>query len=181
MAFGSATFSDAGGAVSDIFGGYATAAGLRLKAHGDLAEAGNYDLAATLALQNEEFTKESTAIKGVQTQRQIYQAEGTTQADVAGAGFTNSGSALDIMRSNSQQGALTKQVLERQGQITEAGYTEQAQSYTNMAAAARFAAQSEQDQAGTAERNGWITGGFKAAAAVATLFTGGLMPALGGG
>jgi hypothetical protein len=55
--FGNATFTDVSGGVSDIFGGYAKASGLRLKAQGDLTEAGNYDLAAGLATQNEKFTE----------------------------------------------------------------------------------------------------------------------------
>lgn len=170
MAFGNATFTDLAGAVGDILQGQATAKGLRLKAQGDLTEAQNYDLAASLAGENAEFTKQSTAIKETQAQREIYLGLGKTESDVAGAGFQMSGSALDILRMGASQGALTKQVIGQQGLITEAGYQEQQQAYTNMAGAARYAAGEEESMAGDAQRNGWITGGIKGAAALATLF-----------
>jgi hypothetical protein len=88
----------------------------------------------------------STAIKESQADRNLYQALGTTRADFAvglfarpmncriwrcsGAGFAESGSALDLLRESASQGAMTKAVLGEQGLITEAGYQEQAQSYT---------------------------------------------------
>ena len=171
MAFGSGTINSAGGAVQDIFGGQATGAGLRLRARGNLAEADNYDLAATLARQNAAFTEESTAVKTAQMGRAVYRGIGTAESDIAGAGFAMSGSALDILRDSASQGALTKAILGRQGLITEAGYEEQAQSFTNMSKAARYAAEEQDKMAGTAERNGWITGGIKGAAALASLFT----------
>jgi hypothetical protein len=160
--FGAPTFSDAAGAVSDIF----AAQGYRFKAEGDLIEGQNYRAASALALQNEEFTKESTQVKLAQTQREIYKQLGETQADVGAAGFTMSGSGLDILREGAAQGALTKQVLGQQGLITEAGYEEQAGAYANMASAADIAAKAEKTAATGAE----ISGAIKGVAAVATLF-----------
>jgi hypothetical protein len=166
MAFGGNTISGVSGGVSDIFGGYAKAAGLKLKAQGDLVEAGNYDLAAGLATQNEKFTEQSTAVKQTMADRARYMGIGTETADIAGAGFdTGSGSALDLLRSSAQQGALQKQLIGQQGLITEAGYTEQATAYT------------ENSMASSAITAGWITGGLKIAAGIATLD----MPDLGGG
>ena len=66
MAIGGATFSDIGGGISDLFAASAD----RSKAAGDLVEAGNYDLAAKFAYQEEQFTKESTAIQGMAAERQ---------------------------------------------------------------------------------------------------------------
>jgi hypothetical protein len=173
MAFGGNTISGVSGGVSDIFGGYAKAAGLNLKAAGDRVEAGNYDLAATLAKQNEQFTEQSTAVKETMAQRQIYQGIGTETADIAGAGFdTGSGSALDLLRSSAQQGAIQKQLIGQQGLITEAGYTEQATAYTNLAGYARMAASTENDMANKSSLFGDITGGLKIAAGIASLFTG---------
>ena len=127
----------AGGAgVSDIFSGF----GDLEKMKGDELEQQSYQEAAQLALQNEQYTKMSTSIQQAQEDRTVALAQGRTQSEVAGAGFSMSGSALDIMRSGAQQGALTKAVTGYQGLITEAGYAEQAQSYTNMAAAAGDAA-----------------------------------------
>lgn len=159
--FGNQTFGNISGAVSDLF----ASEGHEAKAQGDRLEASNYDLASDLALKNEKFTETSTAIKQSQLDRQIYQTMGGQRADVAGAGFASSGSALDLMRDSAAQGALTKAVAGEQGLITEAGYEEQAKSYTNMASAARLAANAE-DEAATGSM---ITGGIKGALAVAQI------------
>lgn len=164
MAIGSATFTDLSGAASDLFSIDAHHA----KAQGDLLEAQNYDLASSLATQNEKFTETSTAIKQAQTDRENFKMIGGQQADVAGAGFAASGSALDLMRDSAAQGALTKAVGEQQGLITEAGYTEQAQSYQTMSQAAHVAADAENAAADAAP----FTAALKGVAAVATLFTG---------
>lgn len=162
MAFGASTITDAGGAVSDLF----AAAGDRAKAAGDRTEATDYGLASDLAGQNEQFTETSTAIKEAQQQREVTLGLGKTSADVAGAGFSASGSALDIMRDSAAQGALTHAVLGQQGLITEAGYQEQQTAYTNMQGAANAAANAEDNAAFGAD----ITAGIKGAASIATLF-----------
>jgi len=162
MAFGQQTFSDIGGAASDLFASFGDSA----KAEGDFAEARSYSLAAELAGQNEKFTETSTAIKEAQQQREMMGVLGGQQADIASAGFAASGSALDIMRDSAAQGALTHAVLGQQGLITEAGYTEQQKSYENMAAAAT-AAGNAANQAATFSD---VTSMIKGAAAVATLF-----------
>ena len=173
MALDQTTFSDLGGAVSDLFAGMGasdnanlkaqsdliqaegiqTSANgtriqaqgtqiqsqgiaisadlLRLQAQGDLAEASEYDLAGNLANANATFTAQSTAIQQTQQDRALYQSLGTTQAGVAGAGFAESGSAMDVLRSSASQGALTRAVLGQQGLVTEAGYQEQAQTYAD--------------------------------------------------
>lgn len=165
FSFGNTAFSDASGAVSDLF----AAEGHQSKAEGDRLEAQNYDLASGLAIQNEKFTETSTAIKQSQLDRENYRTMGGQQADIAGAGFAASGSALDLMRDSASQGALTKAVAGEQGLITEASYQEQAQSYTNMASAARLAANAEDEAAKGSEITGAIKG-VAAAANIAALF-----------
>lgn len=165
MAFGPNTITSIGGAVNDLFGADAH----RAKAAGDVFEQKNYDLAGHLADQNAKFTEVSTGIKLAQTDRELYKTLGGQQADVAGAGFSESGSALDLMRDSAAQGALTHAVAGEQGLITEAGYKEQADSYRNMSQAAQVAIDAENKSAD----NAWITAGIKGAAAVASLFTGG--------
>jgi hypothetical protein len=155
------TFSDLGGAASDIFAGF----GDQAKAQGDFAEATDYTLASTLATQNEQFTQTSTAIKEAQQNRSLTQTLGGQEADVAGAGFAESGSSLDLLRDSASQGALTHAVLGQQGLITEAGYQEQATSYTNMATAATAAGNAANQAATFAD----ITGAIKGVAAIATL------------
>ena len=162
MAFGSSTFTNLSGAAGDLF----AAQGHKIKAAGNRVEAENYDLASQFSLQNVEFTKTSTAIKSAQLDRENTKMLGGIQADVAGAGFAASGSALDILRESAAQGALTKSVGEFQGLITEAGYEQQAKSYQNMAKAARMAADAED----TAALGSTITGGIKGLASIATLF-----------
>lgn len=156
------TFSGAAGAVGDLF----AAEGDKAKADFDFAEAKNYGLASDLALQNEKFTEVSTSIKEAQQQRELLSKQGGVEAGVAGAGFAESGSALDILRDSASQGALTHAVLGQQGLITEAGYKEQAQSYQTMQGAANEAGNAENQAAQGAE----ITAGIKGVAAVATLF-----------
>jgi hypothetical protein len=165
MSFGASTLTSASGAVSDLFAGE----GLRAKAEGDRLEATNYDRASVLATQNEKFTETSTAIKQAQLDRENFKMIGGQQADIAGAGFAASGSALDLLRDSAQQGALTKAIGAEQGLITEAGYTEQADSYTTMAKAARMAADADENAATGAT----ITGAIKGITAIASLFTGG--------
>lgn len=153
--------SNIGGAVSDLF----AAEGHRFKAKGDLFEAQNYDLASELATQNEKFTETSTAIKQSQLDRENFKMLGGQQADIAGAGFAMSGSGLDLMRDSAAQGALQKAVGAEQGLITEAGYTEQAKSYTTMSQAARMAADAENEAATGAD----ITAGIKGITAIAQI------------
>lgn len=205
MAVSNATFSDAGGAVSDLFAGFSattqaglkaqglniSAEGTRLKAQGDLAEASNYDIAGNLAGENEQFSKTSTAIQQMQQLRSNEAQVGTQRADIGASGGTTGGSALDILRDSASQGALAKAVLGQQGLITQAGYKEQQDSYETMASTARTTAAGEDsiadqtDQlaqetiaAGKQAATGdFISSAIKGVAAVASVA---LAPATGG-
>jgi hypothetical protein len=169
MALGPSTFSDIGGAVSDIFAGMSatTSASLKaqglqiesqgeeissqaslLKAQGDIAEAAEYGLAGTLATQNANYTAASTAISAAQQERETTMTIGSEKAAVGGAGLAESGSALDLLSSSAAQGTLAKNVLVTQGQMTEEGYEEQAASYATMTAAAKQSAATEEEISG---------------------------------
>src|ERR1700736_2333390 len=117
MALSGATFSDFGGAVSDLFAASAD----RTKAAGLRIEGQEYTLAAGLATQNAQYTQIATGIKEFQAQRDIFQTLGKQQADVASSGFQEAGSALDLLRDSATQGALNQAVIGAQGQIQEAG------------------------------------------------------------
>ena len=219
MATGPDTFNNLGGAASDLFAGFGatTAANLKaqgldieaagtdisaqsllLQSQGDLAEASEYDLAKSLATQNANYTAASTAISAAQQERQTTMTIGGQKAAVGGAGLAESGTAGDLLRDSASQGALARATLVSQGQITEAGYTEQANSYATMSAAARataagevtisgetsaIAAQQRQlatetQQAGQQAATGdFIAGALKGAAAVASIAA---APATGG-
>lgn len=117
---------DFGGAVSDLFG-----------SAGSSQAASSYSKAAQIAQTNEALTLRSTAVQEQQEDIQTYKVLGTESADVAGAGFTQGGSAGDLMRSSANQAALSKQLIENQGQITAQGYAEQANAYEGQASAAQ--------------------------------------------
>lgn len=171
MAFGSSTIQGFGAAVQDLY----AASALRSKGQGLRAEAEEYTLAARLADQNAQYTKESTDIKAFQANRDIMKTVGQQQADVAANGFANSGSALDLMRDSVTQGAITVGALRNQGAVQEAGYEEQAQSYRIMTDAANQAATAADKAAHGAN----IAAMFAAAGAVVSMMPS--MPAGGGG
>src|SRR5882672_1378987 len=161
MAFGQSTFSDFAGAASDLFSSQLGAESDRIKAQGDLAEARSYDMAAQLALLNEQYTKTETAVKETQNEREIYQTISSQQAGVAGGGLAASGSALDLLRDSASQGAMSHEIIGQQGLITEAGYQEQHDSYTNMANVLRDEAAKEQQIGSETGIFGDITAGIK--------------------
>ncbi len=120
---------DAGGAVTALFG-----------ASGSRAAAGSYDEAERIARENAAIARQATRIKTMQIGRETFKVLGEQQAQVAGAGFAASGSALDILRSSASQGAMTKAINEEQGTITANAYEEQAAQFAGMAKAARTSA-----------------------------------------
>jgi hypothetical protein len=126
---GGMNFGAIGSGVSDLFQGA-----------GDLKEAKNYAMAATLATQNDQFTIQSTKVQQSQAARSIFSTIGAQKGGVSGSGFTESGSALSLLANSASQGALTHQMIGQQGLITEAGYAEQAKAFTNMKEAANTAA-----------------------------------------
>lgn len=115
-----------GGAVSDLFG-----------ASGSSKAAGAYTKAADIATSNAQLTERSTAIQTQQQEQQTYKVLGTEQAATAAAGFTMGGSALDLLRSSTQQAALSKELIQNQGEITAQGYQQQAAAYQGQAQAAK--------------------------------------------
>lgn len=175
MAFGSTTVNLIGGAVQDLMGSKSH----RLRAKGQRLEAQAYDESAGLAEKNKLFSKVSTDIKMAQQEREFLKTYGGAQADVAAAGFSESGSALDLLRESASQGALAKSVLSQQGLMEEESYAVQAKSFRLMAEASRMSAEASENAAKSSEFGGIV----KLVAAGASLFTGGLsgLPSPGSG
>jgi len=121
--------SDIGAAVSDLF-----------SSMGDTEEAKSYEEAAKLSFEEAKYTELMTGVQQVQETRQITQALGSEVAGYAGSGMAMSGTALNVLQSSAQQGALAKQVSEFKGQQEAYAYTEQGKAYEDMAAAAKMAA-----------------------------------------
>lgn len=124
-----------GGDIADL----GDAVGSLFNAEGNAAEANSYTSAAQLEEQNAQLTAASTRIQETQQARTMAQSLGTTQADVASAGFTESGSALDILKSSAQQGSLAKSLINIQGAINENSYAAEAGADTAKAKAANEA------------------------------------------
>lgn len=118
--------TDLGGAVSSLFGAQAAS-----------ASASSYEQAAGIANQNAALVAQQTAIKETQASRQVYKTGSTQTAQIAGAGFATSGSALDIMRSSASEGALNKALIAQTGAISENSYAEQAGAFQGQADAAK--------------------------------------------
>lgn len=106
------------GAAADLFGGAGSI-------FSGIAGAQSSKAAATEYGYAQQFAKEQTTLSETLAGRQIYQTQSAARAGVAGNGFQLSGSAGDILRSNAQQGALTKGAIALQGAAQEQSYLEQ--------------------------------------------------------
>lgn len=114
--------SDIGSGIGSIFGGV-----------GSLFESGGYSAAAKIAKQNAQIVKLSTGIQETQTARQALQVIGGQQSAVASAGFSESGSALDLLKSSAQQASLQKGLVAYQGLINQNAWLEKAAADEGMA------------------------------------------------
>lgn len=122
-------FGDIGQGISSFFG-----------AVGSEKEAGAYRKAAGFASANAGLAKRATDINTNIASRNIYQALGAERADTASAGFQMSGSALDLIRSSTEQGSLSKALIETQGAQQVLGYQSEAEADRAKASAADDAA-----------------------------------------
>lgn len=130
-------FSDFGGAANSLFGSF----GNEALAASERKAAGYLDRAAGLSRENASLSQEATRIKQSQAQRSIEHAIGGQQADVAGAGFVASGSALDLLADSQHQGELTHYLLAKQGEIDVNSFNVAAEGYAAQAEAQRGAAE----------------------------------------
>lgn len=155
-------FQGIGGAVE----GYFAWQGYGSMARGYGASADLFGRAAKLADENADITREATEIQLLQSERQIYKTISGQKADVAGAGFTASGTALDLLRDSTAQGELTMNLVARQGEINANAYELQAISFR----AQQEMALAQEDAAESAGTGALIGGGIKALAGFAGLF-----------
>lgn len=98
-------------------------------------------------------------ITSIQQQQELMRTIGTQKATTATAGFTNSGSSLDILRSNLQQGGLQRQLLATQTGLNVAGYLSQ-----GLAADAEIAGAKAAQDSATALAEGYTNAGTIATA-----------------
>lgn len=115
-----------GNAAGDLFG----AAGEGIAAKGYTEAAGRERLAAKI-------TAGATVIQRAAAYRQVERTLGGQRADIASAGFSFSGSAIDLMADSARQGAISDALIENQGQIEVQGHESSAAMYENQAAQAK--------------------------------------------
>ena len=137
---GAGLFSGIGNAINDIFSSQATKTADETKAAGLLVEQQDLTLAAQFAGEEDQYTKEATAVSLSNNVRNSELGIGQNKAAIADNGFALSGSAEDIIRQSHEQAGLTQASTQMQGAITEQGYEEQQQVDTNEAAEAGAAA-----------------------------------------
>lgn len=133
MATAGAIAGGIAGAAGDLFGGL-------FAAKGNKAEAQAYGVASDFAKQNAVISQEAGTIKEAQTQRQIFKTVGAQEAQVAGAGLAESGSAQYLLQNSVAQGSLEKAIVNEQTQINVTGYQQQAAQFKGMQDAATAAA-----------------------------------------
>lgn len=125
-------FGDLGGAVGDLF-----------DAEGATQSAASYRTAAKFSGTNAALEQASGAIKLAQVTRQGYLGIGQTSSDVANAGFSMSGSGLDLLRSSRQQATLAQALTTEQTQVDVNSYKEQQSAELSQASSADTAAQGD--------------------------------------
>jgi hypothetical protein len=119
-------FSAFGSGVQDLFAsaGYAQ-------------QAAGYTQAAAMEDTNAKLAAASTVVQKAMARRSIEKAVGGQRSDVLGAGFSFSGSAIDLAADTVGQGALSTSLIENQGAIDVQGYKIEALSYRTQAQAAQ--------------------------------------------
>jgi hypothetical protein len=130
---------DLGGGIASIGGGIGDLFG----AQGSKDAAKGYDAAAAAEHTNAQIAQASVGIEEAAISRDIFKTAGGQRADIAGAGFKMTGTALDLARDTARQGALATALTVNQGAIDIEGHTAQAQMYTAEAQAARAQAKGQ--------------------------------------
>lgn len=154
-----ATILAESGLVSSLYGeeGAAAAAtgeatALSEESQGASAEAGQYQKAAAISSNNATIALVSGGLEQYVQTRQLQNTLGAQRAGVAGGGFQESGSAVDLARSSLQQGLLQNQVIGLNANMQAGGYLEQAQASEAEATAAQYASSAEAAQSGAASQ-----------------------------
>jgi len=86
------------------------------------AEAAAYQTSADLAGGNQQTEAIAESVRQLQIERGVTKTIGSEKAAVAANGFTQSGSALDIMQASMREGYLTQQLSAMQSVETQRGY-----------------------------------------------------------
>lgn len=121
------------------FGGLGQAGGSIFSGIGSFQSAAAYDAGADFADVEAKVAKENTNLQEFQYGRKLNMILGSQSAAAGANNLQTTGSAMSLMRSAQQQGALQKATLQVQGNVQVAGYQEQAAQLRDEASAARTA------------------------------------------
>ena len=89
----------------------------------------SYASAAAISTKNAQLEALSTKIQETANARTIYKVIGQETSATAGGNFTTGGSAADVIRSSTQQGALQQALTGVQGEVNENALLQQATAY----------------------------------------------------
>ena len=148
-----------------------------MAAYGGVGEAyttvaGTYETAAAQATNNATLEAAAGNIQEYQEALASQQTIGTQEADVAGSGFGQGGTALSLFRQSNRQAALTQALTGLQTNINVAGYQEQALGAQGQSEAATGqAAQATAQQAAVGAQETAAEGAAAASTASATSAT----------
>jgi hypothetical protein len=112
-------------------------------AAGDLQEAGAYGTAAGIATANSRLALIGGDIEQAQEGIKLGQTIGSQRAAVSAGGFANSGTALNLLRSSTQQGHIQQQITGVNAELQSGGFQEQAAAAGAEGSAASAAAASQ--------------------------------------
>ena len=94
-------------------------------ATGDTGEATAYSNAAAIAAANARLATVGGTVEQAQQQVQLGQTLGAQRAAIAGGGFQEAGSGLNILRASTQQGRLEQQITGVNASLQAGGFEEQ--------------------------------------------------------
>lgn len=118
------------GAASSLIGGFSGFLSGNAEAKGLKAAAASYREAAAI-------THRATGIQQMQLARKLYSVQGDAVSAAGASNLKSTGSVLDILAANAQQGALSRALLTEQGRIEEASYAGQAAQAEAQASASK--------------------------------------------
>lgn len=101
------------------------AAAQKLSAQGALAEKQAYITAGDISGENAKVAGIAGDVLQYQQHLDLMRTEGSARAAEGASGVAFSGSALDVMRSSMQQGALGEQLIQMQTALQQGGFLEQ--------------------------------------------------------
>ena len=141
------TISDLFGAIDQAPTDFAAATADSALAAGDTTEGGLYGTAEGIANSNATLAQAAGQVEQAQQGLQIRQTIGSQRAAVAAGGFQEAGSAVDLLRSSTQQGLLAQQITGMNSQLQASSYLQQGTALAAQGTAAAAAGTAANDNA----------------------------------